>query len=187
MNILVAVSHVPDTTAKIVVAASGTQIDASGIKFICNPYDEYAIEEGLRLREKHGGSVTVVTCGPDAAKDVLRTALAMGADKAILVKDAAKSDSFSVASSIAAVATSVQADIVLLGRQSIDYDSFQMAPTVAELLSQPSVSMVSSLNIDGSDVRAERDIEGGKEQVETSLPCVISVQKGINDPRYPKL
>lgn len=187
MNILVGISQVPDTTAKIVVASSGSQIDASGIKFICNPYDEYAIEEGLRLREKHGGTVTVVTCGPDSAKDVLRTALAMGADKAILVKDPAKGDSFTIASSIAAVATSTQADIVILGRQSIDYDSFQMAPTVAELMNQPSISMVSKLEVDGTAVRAERDVEGGKEQLESSLPCVISVQKGINDPRYPKL
>ncbi len=187
MNILVCLSQVPDTTSKISVAASGDAVEKTGLKYILNPYDEYAIEEGLRLREKHTGSVTAITMGPDTAKEILRTALAMGVDKAVLIKDDKRDDSFGVAHNIAAYAQEMKPDLILLGRQSIDYDSFQLAPSLAELLSLPGISMVSSLSIDGSALKAERDIEGGKEQLEASLPCVISVQKGINDPRYPKL
>lgn len=187
MNILVCISQVPDTTTKIAVAADGKSIDPAGVKYILNPYDEFAIEEGLRLREANGGTVTALTVAGDSGKEILRTALAMGVDKAVLVKDDAKSDSFSVASSIGSYAKRISPDIVLLGRQSIDFDSFQMVSTLGELLSMPSVAMVSKLTISGTSVVAERDIEGGKEVVETSLPCVISAQKGLNDPRYPKL
>lgn len=187
MNILVCISQVPDTTTKIAIAGSGLTIDPAGVKFILNPYDEYAIEEGLRIREKNGGTVTAITVGGDSSKEILRTALAMGVDKAVLVKDDTKSDSFAVAENIANYAKGISPDIIILGRQSIDFDSFQMSPTLAELLSMPSVSMVSKLDINGTNVDMERDIEGGKEQLESVLPLVISVQKGINDPRYPKL
>ncbi|MCX6139548.1 MAG: electron transfer flavoprotein subunit beta/FixA family protein [Candidatus Kapabacteria bacterium] len=187
MNILVCISQVPDTTARIAVGTDGQSINPAGVKFILNPYDEFAIEEGLRLREKNGGTVTTVTVGPDTAKEVLRTALAMGSDTAVLVKDDVRNDSFSVALSIADLAKESTPDVIIFGRQSIDYDSFALPPMVAEILGWPSVSMVSSLTISGTDVTAERDIEGGKENVQASLPCVISAQKGLNDPRYPKL
>lgn len=187
MNILVCVSQVPDTTTKVAVGADGKTIDKAGVKFILNPYDEFTIEEGLRLREKFGGSVTALTVGGEGAKEILRTALAMGVDKAIIVKDDNREDSFSVATNIAETAKSIQPDVVILGRQSIDYDSFGMASMVGELLDMPSISVVSKWTIEGTKVTAERDIEGGKEVVETTLPCVISAQKGLNDPRYPKL
>lgn len=187
MNILVCVSQVPDTTTKVAVGADGKTIDKAGVKFILNPYDEFTIEEGLRLREKFGGSVTALTVGGEGAKEILRTALAMGVDKAIIVKDDNREDSFSVATNIAETAKSIQPDVVILGRQSIDYDSFGMASMVGELLDLPSISVVSKWTIEGTKVTAERDIEGGKEVVETTLPCVISAQKGLNDPRYPKL
>ncbi len=187
MKILVCISQVPDTTTRVAVGTDGRSINPAGVKFILNPYDEFAIEEGLRLREKHGGTVTTVTVGPDTSKEVLRTALAMGSDTAVLVKDDARADSFVVASAIAELARDVQPDVVLFGRQSIDFDSFVLPSFVAELLGWPNVSMVSALEIEGTDVRAERDIEGGKERVSSSLPCVISAQKGLNDPRYPKL
>lgn len=187
MNILVCVSQVPDTTTKVAVSADGKTIEKSGVKFILNPYDEYAIEEGLQLKEKFGGSVTALTVGNDSAKDILRTALAMGADKAVLVSENGSSDTFGIASSIADYARTLNPDIVILGRQSIDYDSFAMASMVGELLDMPSVSMVSSWKIEGTNVTAERDIEGGKEVLETTLPCVVSAQKGLNNPRYPKL
>lgn len=187
MNIVVCVSQTPDTTTKIAVGADGKSIDSTGVKFILNPYDEFAVEEGLRLREANGGTVTLVCVGGDSAKENIRLGLAMGADKAILVKDEARSDSFSVASQLAGVIGEINPDLVLLGRQSIDFDSAQMGPTVAELLDLPSVSFVTKLEISGTNVRAERDIEGGKEVVETTLPCVITAQKGLNEPRYPKL
>lgn len=187
MNILVCISQVPDTATKIAVGADGKSINPAGVKFILNPYDEFAIEEGLRLKEAHGGTVTTVTVGPDTAKEVLRTALAMGSDTAIIVKDEARSDSWVVASSLADVATSIQPDVIIFGRQSIDHDSFVVPSMVAEMLGWPNVSMTSKLTITGTDVAAERDIEGGREVVTASLPCVISAQKGLNDPRYPKL
>lgn len=187
MNILVCVSQVPDTATKIAVGPEGTSINPQGVKFILNPYDEFAIEEGLRLKESFGGTVATLTVGGDGAKEVLRTALAMGSDTAILVKDDARADSFVVASSIAEAAREVSPDIIIFGRQSIDFDSSQIPSMVAELLDLPNVSMVSSLTIDGTNVSCERDVEGGKEQLTMTLPCVISAQKGLNDPRYPKL
>ncbi len=187
MNILVCISQVPDTTTRVTVGADGSSINPAGVKFILNPYDEFAIEEGLRLKEKNGGTVTTVTVGPDTAKEVLRTALAMGSDTAVLVKDEARSDSFVISSAIAELATETSPDVIIFGRQSIDFDSFVVPSMVAELLGWPNVSMASTLTIDGTNVTAERDIEGGKEMVSSTLPCVISAQKGLNDPRYPKL
>ncbi|MBL8005214.1 MAG: electron transfer flavoprotein subunit beta/FixA family protein [Candidatus Kapabacteria bacterium] len=186
MNILVCISQVPDTTTKITVADNGNSINPQGVKFILNPYDEYTIEEGLQLREKLGGTVTAITVGNVSSQEILRTALAMGVDEAVHVLSDSK-DAFSVANDIVDAAKALSIDLILFGRQSIDFDSFQMASTVAGLLEQPIVTMVSSLTISGTSVSTERDVEGGKEVVETSLPCVISVQKGINSPRYPKL
>lgn len=186
MNILVSISQVPDTATKIVIGADGKSIDPKGVKYIMNPYDEFALEEALRLKEKNGGTVTVATVGGESAKDVLRTALALQVDKAILLK-ADNPDSFVVASSIADVAKEIKPDIILFGRQSIDFDSFQVAPMVAELLDMPSVTITSKLEINGTTATAERDIEGGKETVASALPLVVSAQKGLNEPRYPKL
>ncbi len=187
MNILVGISRVPDTATKVMVGDDGRTIASQGVKYILNPYDEYAIEEGLQLKQKHGGSVTVVTVADEAGKDILRTALAMGVDKAVLVRSKEESDSFGVAADIVAVAKDIAPDLIIFGRQSIDFDSFQMAPMVAELLDWPSVSIVSTLSVDGTTLQLERDVEGGKETITTTLPCVISAQKGLNDPRYPKL
>jgi electron transfer flavoprotein beta subunit len=185
MNIVVCVSQVPDTTTKIVVGADGKNIDWKGVKPILNPYDEFAIEEALRRKE--GGKVSLVCVGPETAKEQLRLGLAMGADEAILIKDDERPDSFSVAQQLAAAIRELNADLILLGRQSIDFDSAQMGPTLAELLELPCVSFVTSIEINGTSVRCERDIEGGKEVVETTLPCIITAQKGLNEPRYPKL
>ncbi|HBB26210.1 MAG TPA: electron transfer flavoprotein subunit beta [Bacteroidetes bacterium] len=187
MNILVCISQVPDTTTKVAVGADGTSINPAGVKFILNPYDEFAIEEGLRLREKHGGTVTAVSVGPDSVKEVLRTALAMGVDTAIHIKDDLRADSFTVASSIAELAKETSPELVIFGRQSIDFDSFALPSMVAELLGWADIPMVSALTVEGSNITAESDIEGGKNSVSCALPCVISAQKGLNDPRYPKL
>jgi electron transfer flavoprotein beta subunit len=187
MNILVCISQVPDTTAKIQVSGDGKSIEKTGVKFILNPYDEFAIEEGLRLRERFGGTVTALTIGPETSKEIIRTALAMGVDKAGIVKTDDILDSYNVAENIAGYAKSISPDLVIFGRQSIDFDSSGMAPMVAEMLDLPSISVVSSWNIENNAITAERDIEGGKEVLTCSVPCVISAQKGLNDPRYPKL
>lgn len=188
MRVMVCLSYVPDTAARPRIAADGTQIERTELKFILNPYDEYALEEALRVRERFGGEVLAVCVGPASATEILRTALAMGAERALLVRDEWSLDSFGVATALASVAQQYRPELILMGRQSIDFDSFQMASTVGELLGYPSVAVVSRLVLDEDGaVLAERDIEGGKEVVQTRLPCVISVQKGINEPRYPKL
>lgn len=187
MNILVCVARVPDTAARILVGGDGKTIDKQGVKFIVNPYDEFALEEALRLREKNGGTVTALTVGTDANVEVLRTALAMGADKAVLVKGDEPSDSYYVAVNIAKIAKEINPDLILLGKQSVDFDSLQLPSMLGELLDMPSVSVVSGLTVEDGAIKAERDIEGGKEQVSAQLPAIVSAQKGLNDPRYPKL
>ncbi len=188
MNILVCISRVPDTAARITIGSDGKSIETQGVKYVVNPYDEFAIEEALRIKEKQGGEVTALTVGTEAAKDVLRTAYAMGVDKAVLIKtEEHPGDSFITAKSIAEAAKEINPDIIFLGKQSVDYDSLQVPSILGELLDMPSISVVSKLTVEDGKITAERDIEGGKETVESSVPCIISAQKGLNDPRYPKL
>jgi len=188
MNILVCVSRVPDTASRIQIDPSGKKINSAGLKYIVNPYDEFALEEAIRLTEKNGGEVTAVTVGDASSQDVLRTALAMGAHKAVLVEGLENTaDRDVVVNSLADVARELSPDLIILGRQSIDYDNYQTTSMLGALLDQPSISVVSKLDVDGNNIKAERDVEGGKELLETTLPAVISVQKGINEPRYPKL
>jgi len=187
MNILVCISRVPDTASRIVVGSDGKSIDSSGLKFVVNPYDELAIEEALQLSKKNGGEVTAITVGTAANTDVLRTALAMGVDKVVLIKGDEPGDSSYVAENIAKYAKTYNPDLIFLGRQSVDFDSLQMPSILAEKLNIPSVSVVSKLTVESGKVIAERDIEGGRETVEAVLPCIISCQKGLNEPRYPKL
>lgn len=186
MNIVVCVSHVPDTTTKINVGGDQRNIDPTGVKFILNPYDEFAVEEALRLRDKHKGEVTAISVGPDTAKEAIRQALAMGADKGMLVKGD-KSDSFSVAEMLANAIKPLNADLVLLGKQSIDFDGAEVAPMLSELLDLPAATVVVALEINGTSVKAEKEVEGGKETIELTMPCIIAAQKGLNEPRYPSL
>jgi electron transfer flavoprotein beta subunit len=188
MNIFVCVSHVPDTTAKIQIGAGGTSIDQAGVAYILNPYDEYGLEAGLQLKEARGGEVTALCLGPEAVKETIRKALAMGADKGIHIKTDAMRDSYGTALALADVLRDRQPDVVFCGRQSIDYDGWQMASLLGEMLQIPSVSVAYTLEIDeAGNVKIDRDIEGGKEMVRTKLPAVLSAQKGLNNPRYPKL
>lgn len=188
MNILVCVSRVPDTAAKIKVSSDNKSLDTAGVKFILNPYDEYALEEAIQLKEKNGGELTVVTVADSAATDILRTALAMGADKAVHIKsNQLEKDSYFVAKNISNVAKELNPDIIFLGKQSIDFDSFQMSAMLGGLLDLPSVDVVSQLEYSDGSIKGEKDIEGGKVSFESSLPAVVSVQKGIKEPRYPKL
>jgi len=187
MKIAVCINHVPDTETKIKVGPDGQTIDLTGVNFMLSPYDEIAIEEGLRLREKFTGEVTAISLGGDQHKETLRKALAMGVDKAVLLKDAGVRDSFAVAFGLAEEMKSLGPDVVLFGKQSIDYDDAQVGILVAEMLDLPSVSVVVKLTIEDGKAVCEREIEGGHEVVETSLPAVFLAQKGLNDPRYPSL
>jgi electron transfer flavoprotein beta subunit len=187
MKAAVCVNHVPDTETKIKIGADNTGIDRSGVNFMLGPYDEIAVEAGLRLKEKFGGEVIVLSLGGDSHKETLRKALAMGVDKAVLLKDDAVRDSFSVAYGLAEELRTMSPDVVLFGKQSIDYDGAQVGTMVAEMLGLPSVAVVVKMEIEEGKAVCEREIEGGHEVVETRLPAVFLTQKGLNEPRYPTL
>lgn len=186
MNILVVMKQTFDTEEKIVIQDG--KISEDGVEFIINPYDEYAVEEAIKLKEEHGGEVTVVSIGPDRAENALRTALAMGADKAVLVNDESLfGDEYTTAKVLAAVARKVGYDIILGGQMAVDSGAGQGGPRLAEELGINHVSTAVKLEINGTQVRVERDVEGDLEVVETSLPVLITAQQGLNEPRYPSL
>lgn len=188
MNIVVCLKQTFDTEARIVLNAQG-KIDSSGVNLIINPYDEFAIEEGIRLKEKFGGEVTVITLGGERAQEALRTALAMGADKAILVSDPGleEIDEGVAAQVLAQALKSLPCDILLAGRIAIDDGSAQVAVRLAEILGIPSVSSVLKLEVEGDKVLAVREIDGGTETLELPLPLLVTAQKGLNEPRYPSV
>ncbi len=187
MKIAVCISHVPDTAAKIVIGQNGKEIDPNGVTYIINPYDEFALEEALKTKEKIGGEVTVISIGTDSNKETIRKALAVGADNGILVKSNSDRDSLGVAKALADEIKSLGSELVFFGKQSVDYDSSVVGQLTAELLGFNCVSVVVDFKIDGNKIIAEREIEGGREVVETSLPAVITAQKGLNEPRYASL
>lgn len=190
MNIVVCVKQVPDTETKIRIDASGRGIDEAGVNFVVSPYDEYAVEEGLRIREaKGGGEVTVVTAGPERASGALRSCLALGADKAVHIKESAleSGDPLTTARALAAYLRSVPADIILFGKYAVGTDQGAVGAMVAELLGLPHVPAVVKLEIGEGGLRAERDVEGAREIYESSLPCVVTTEKGLNEPRYASL
>lgn len=187
MKFVVCVNHVPDTETKVKVGGDGKTIDRDGVNYILNPYDEFAIEECLRKKEKLGGEVVAVSLGGDAHKETLRKTLAMGVDKAVLLKDDTPRDSYGVADGLAQYLKEVSPDIVFFGKQSVDSDDAAVGPMVAEMLGFQCVPVVVNLEIEGTKAVAKREIEGGQETVETQLPAVFTAQKGLNEPRYPSL
>ena len=187
MKIAVCASHVPDTATKISVGSDGKTIDKNGVTYVVNPYDEFAIEEALKTKEKVGGETVVISLGGDANKETLRKALAMGVDTAVLLKDDSYRDSLSVAKALAEEIKAQGAELVFFGKQSVDYDNSIVGQLTAEILGYNCVSVAVAFNLDGTKITAEREIEGGKEIIETSLPAVITAQKGLNEPRYASL
>lgn len=188
MKIAVCVSNVPDTATRIKIGPDGKSIDPAGVTFIINPYDEYAIEEALKTKEKLGqGEVIVLTLGNDSSKETIRKALAMGADSAVLLKDDQPRDSIGVAKALAEEIKLFGAELVFMGKQSVDYDNSIVGQLTAELLGYNCVSVVVKFELEGSQILAEREIEGGREVVQTSLPAIITCQKGLNEPRYASL
>jgi len=187
MNIAVCVSHVPDTATKIKIGTDGKSIDSSGVIYTINPYDEYAVEEALKTKEKYGGEVTIISIGGEANKETIRKALAMGADKGILLKDESVKDSFAIAKALAEELKTQNYEIVFFGKQSVDYDNAITGQLTAELLGFNCVSTVVNLKIGNNKIIAGREIEGGREVVETELPAVITTEKGLNEPRYASL
>lgn len=189
MNIIACVKQVPDTEAQIKVKADGSGIEEGQIKWVMNPYDEYGVEEALRLKEKNSGDVTVVSVGPARAMETIRTALAMGADKGVHICDPAldNADAYVTASALAAAIKGMPYDIIFCGQRAIDDDSGQVGAILAELLGIPQLTIVTKLEFAGTTVKATRPIEGAQLLIETSLPCVVTAQKGLNEPRYASL
>jgi electron transfer flavoprotein beta subunit len=187
MKIAVCVSHVPDTATKINIGEDGKTIDPNGVTYIVNPYDEYAIEEALKTKEALGGEVVVMSVGNDNHKETIRKALAMGADSGILLKDDNHRDSLGIAKALNDEIKNIGAEIVFFGIQSVDYDNSITGQLTAQLLGYSCVSGVVGFNLEGNKITAEKEIEGGYEVVETSLPAVITTQKGLNEPRYASL
>ncbi|MHB1681807.1 MAG: electron transfer flavoprotein subunit beta/FixA family protein [Bacilli bacterium] len=186
MNIIVCIKQTFDTEARIVLENDAVKED--GMQFILNPYDEYAVEEAITLKEATGGVVTVVTVGPARVEEAIRTALAMGADEAIHVADeAAFGDEVTVSEVLAAVIKGRPYDLIIAGNQAVDDGSGQVAVRVAELLGIPHISTVTKLEINGGEVVAERDAEGDTEIVSAPLPALVTAQQGLNEPRYPSL
>jgi electron transfer flavoprotein beta subunit len=188
MKIAVCVSHVPDTAAKIKIGADQKSIDPSGVTYIINPYDEFAVEEALKQKDNlKAEEVIVISLGADSSKETIRKALAMGADKGILLKDDSYRDSMSVAKALAEEIKAQGCELVFFGKQSVDYDNSITGQLTAGFLNYSCVSVVVDLKIEGNRVTAEREIEGGREVVETEIPVVITAQKGLNEPRYASL
>jgi electron transfer flavoprotein beta subunit len=191
MNILVFVKRVPDTESRIRIQHETKSILEDGLNFVVSPYDEYAVEEALRLREAKGGTVRVVTVGRDEATAVLRKCLAMGADEALLVKDDSP-ETYDGLRTARIIARTVErklagADLLLFGKQSVGADNSQVPAMVAELLGLPQATVVTKLEVDGASATAVREIEGAMEKVVLNLPAVVTAQKGLNEPRYETL
>ena len=189
MNIIACVKQVPDTEAQIKVKADGSGIEEGQIKWVMNPYDEFGVEEALKLKEKNGGDVTIVCVGPARAMETIRTALAMGADKGVHISDPAfdNADAYVTANALAAVIKTLPHDIIFCGQRAIDDDSGQVGAMLAEALNLPQLTIVTKLEFAGSSVKVIRPIEGAQLSIETALPCVVTCQKGLNEPRYASL
>ena len=189
MKVVVCMKQTPDTEATIKIASDGKGIEEQNIKWIMSPYDEFAVEEAIRIKEKQGGETVVVTLGPERVVEAMRTALAMGIDRGVHCVDPAfvGSDALATAKILASVIKAENPDLVLCGRQGIDLDQAQVPAYLAEILGWPQVYAVAKLEIHGNKAICNRRIEGGEEIVETSLPAVLTCDKGLNEPRYASL
>ncbi|GAB6989977.1 electron transfer flavoprotein subunit beta/FixA family protein [Paenibacillus pini] len=186
MNIFVMMKQTFDTEERIVIQNGDVSDDS--VKYVMNPYDEYAVEEAIRQKDQHGGTITVLSVGPVRTGEALRTALAMGADEAVLIQDELiPSDEFSVSKVLAAYLSKQSYDLIIGGNFSVDSGGGQVAIRVSQLLSIPHTSSITKLNISGTQATVQRDSEGDTETVEISLPALFTAQQGLNDPRYPSL
>ncbi len=189
MNCIVCVASVPDTASVIKLGGDGKRIDGTGIKWIVSPYDEYALEEALQITEAKGGEVTVVTYGPASAEPALRDCLARGAHQAVHVIGGEKTlgDSLTIAKVLAGVIKGKEYGLILCGVKGVGTDCGQVGQMLAEILDIPHVGAVIELEVGDSSLTAGRDVEGGREKIESPLPALVTCQKGLNEPRYAAL
>jgi len=187
MKILVCISKAPDTTSKIAFSNGNTTFDENGVTFIVNPYDEwYALVRALELKEAQGGSVTVISVGGSEYEQIIRKALAIGADDAVRI-DASESDAFSVAKHIANYAQDKAFDLILTGKETINYNGSIVPGMLAEMLNLPFVALASKLEVNAGIASCEREIAGGIELLECPIPAVISAAKGMAEQRIPNM
>ncbi len=189
MNIVVCIKQVPDTETQIKIAGDGKSIATDDIKWVMNPYDEFGVEEALRIQKAKGGEVTVIGAGPKRVTESLRTALAMGADKAVLIEDdnLQGADPLAVAKILAAAIKPLNPDLVFLGMRAVDDDAGLVGGALAQILGLPSLSVVTKVELGEGTVKVQRPVEGQTLVIESSLPAVITAQKGLNEPRYASL
>jgi electron transfer flavoprotein beta subunit len=191
VKIAVCVKQVPATDSKIKPAADGKSADLSAVEWIVNPYDEFALEEALALKEKHGGEVVVLSIGGERLDEAMRTTLALGADRAVALKDPRfqGADALSVSRALAAMVAREDPDVVFCGKQAVDQDQMAVPAMLAERLDWPQATVVVKLELaaDLKSATAVREVEGGHEELEFPLPAVIAAQKGLNEPRYASL
>ncbi len=191
MNIIVCMKQVPDTAARIKIGSDGRDIDRSDLSYVVNPYDEYAVEEAIRIKEKVGGEVVVLCMGPERATEAIRTCLAMGADRGIHFKDEAfeGSDPYVTAKLLAKAISGMEYDLILCGKQAVDDNASFVGPALAERLGIPQATVITNLELaeDQKKITVERETEGGKEVLEVPLPALVTAQKGLNEPRYASL
>jgi electron transfer flavoprotein beta subunit len=191
VNVIVCLKQVPDTESVIRLKPDGSGIVTDEIKYVMNPYCEFAVEEALRIKEKLGGQTILISMGPQRVVEALRTGLAMGADRAVHINDPAfeGADGFTTAKLLAAAIQKEPFDLILCGKQAVDDDLAQVGPSLAEFLNLPHVTLITKLEIspDKKKAKVEREIEGGKEIIEVILPAIFTCQKGLNEPRYASL
>ena len=188
MNVSVCIRRVPDTETRIRIGDDGVSIDTSGVKYIVSPYDEFALEAGLRVTESRGaGQVTVVTVGDAAASESLKNSLAMGAHRAVLLEGEVSMDGLATAKALAAELEGSDAPLILLGVKAADDDQQQVGPMLATLLGRPCATAVTRLDAEEGRVRCHREVDGGTEVVDLPLPCVVTITKGTYEPRYATL
>ncbi|MBR9998931.1 MAG: electron transfer flavoprotein subunit beta/FixA family protein [Cyclobacteriaceae bacterium] len=186
MKILVCITHVPDTTSRIAFVDNNTKFDSNNVQFIIGPYDDYAISKAVDLKTSHQASVTVLNVGLPDSDPTLRRALAIGADDAIRV-NAEPVDSFYVAKQIAEVVRNNQYDLILMGRESIDFNGGIVHAMVGEMVKMPAFSPVMEMEIEDGGVKLTREIEGGKEYIETKLPLIAGCQEPIAEWKIPNM
>ena len=188
MKILVPIKKVVDANVRIRVKDDGTGVDLAGIKLSMNPFDEIALEQALRLREaKVATEVVIVTIGPTQVQDVLRTGLAMGADRSLLVETAERLEPLLIAKCLAAIVAQENPDLVILGKQAIDDDANQTGQMLAALLDWPQATFASQVEVKENNVLVTREIDGGHEMLSMSLPAIVTADLRLNEPRYATL
>lgn len=189
MEIVVLLKQVPDTESIISVADDGVSIKTADLKWVINPYDEFAVEEALQIRDANSGKVTILTVGSDKATEAIRTALAMGADEGILINDPAIEgcDGLGTARILAAALKDISYDLIIAGQRAVDDDNFLVGAAVAEYLGIPNISMVNKQEIADGKIKCQQTIEGGTVVLEAPLPALFTTQRGLNEPRYASL